>query len=104
MDSPLEWISAVVTIVAAALVALNAGRKVTGGAFILYSLAAAGWIVSALQNDSPPLAIQNGILLAIDFLGIYQYLLNPTKKKVIEKVERYEAKVEKEVKAEEAAA
>jgi hypothetical protein len=103
MNSPLEWIAAVLTIVAAGLVAANVGRRVTGWAFILYTVAAVAWIVSALLNDTMPLAIQNGILLIIDVFGIWQYLLNPKKKKVIDRVEKVAAKIEKQVEAEEAA-
>jgi hypothetical protein len=104
MNSPLEWIAAVLTIVAAGLVAANIGRRVTGWAFILYTAAAIAWIVSALLNDTMPLAIQNGILLVIDLFGIWQYLLNPKKKKVIDRVEQVAAKIEKQVEAEERAA
>lgn len=100
MNSPLEWIAAVVTIIAAALVSANAGRRITGWAFILYSAAAIAWIISAVQNKSTPLAIQNGILLLIDLFGIYQYLINPRKKREIEKMEEVAEEVKQEVDAE----
>jgi len=104
MNSPLEWIAAVLTIVAAGLVAANVGRVATGWAFILYTVAAAGWIASALMNGTMPLAIQNGILLLIDLVGIWQYLLNPRKKKVIDRVEKVAEKIERQVEAEDKAA
>jgi hypothetical protein len=104
MNTPLEWVAAVLTILAAGLVAANVGRLVTGWAFILYTIAAGAWIVSALMNDTMPLAIQNGILLVIDLVGIYQYLLNPRKKKVIDRVEKVAERIERQVEAEEKAA
>jgi hypothetical protein len=104
MNTPLEWIAAALTIVAAGLVAANVGRVITGWAFILYTIAAGAWIASALMHKTVPLAIQNGILLVIDLVGIWQYLLNPKKKKVIDRVEKVAAKIERQVEAEEAAA
>jgi len=100
MNSPLEWIAAVLTIVAAGLVAANIGRKPTGWAFILYTVAAVAWIISALMNKTMPLAIQNGILLVIDLVGIWQYLLNPKKIREIDKLEEVAEQVKEEVEEE----
>ncbi|MBW8783845.1 MAG: hypothetical protein JF593_04275 [Novosphingobium sp.] len=97
MNSPLEWLAAALTIVAAGLIAANIGRRATGVAFILYTVAAAGWIVSALLNHTKPLAIQNGILLAIDVFGIWQYLLNPRKIREIDKLEEVASEIKEEV-------
>jgi Mg2+/Co2+ transporter CorB len=104
MDSPLDWIAAILTIVAAGMVAANIGRVVTGWAFILYTGAAISWIIAALSSDKMALAIQNGVLLIVNLFGIYQYLLNPHKKKVIDRVEQVAERIERQVEAEENAA
>lgn len=104
MDNPLDWIAAIFTIVAAGMVAANVGRLVTGWAFILYTVAAISWIVAAMMSDKMALAVQNGVLLMVNLFGIYQYLLNPRKKKVIDRVEKVAEKIEQQVEAEEKAA
>lgn len=101
MNGPLEWIAAIGTMLAAGLIAIDLGRRVTGFGFVLFCAVSITWIVSGLVNDTMPIAVMNGILLVINAFGVWQYLLNPRKKKVIDKVERYTAKVEKEVAREE---
>ena len=103
MNGPLEWIAAIGTMLAAALIAADLGRKVTGWGFVLFCAVSVTWIVSGLTGGSTPIAAMNAILLAINAWGVWQYLLNPKKKKVIERVEKVAAKIEREVEAEEAA-
>jgi uncharacterized membrane protein YphA (DoxX/SURF4 family) len=103
MNGPLEWIAALGTMLAAGLIAIDLGRKVTGFGFVLFCAVSITWIVSGVMNDTMPIAVMNAILLLINLWGVWQYLLNPKKRKVIEKVERYAQKVEKEVEREEAA-
>jgi uncharacterized membrane protein YphA (DoxX/SURF4 family) len=102
MNGPLEWIAAIGTMLAAGLIAIDLGRRVTGFGFVLFCAVSITWVVSGVLNGTMPIAVMNGILLLINAWGVWQYLLNPKKKKVIEKVERYAAKVEKEVEREEA--
>lgn len=103
MNGHLEWIAAIGTMFAAALIAIDFGRRVTGFGFVLFCAVSITWIVSGVINGTMPIAVMNAILLVINAWGVWQYLLNPRKKKVIEKVERYAAKVEKQVEREEAA-
>lgn len=103
MNGPLEWIAAIGTMIAAGLIAIDLGRRVTGFGFVLFCAVSLMWIVAGAINGTVPIAVMNAILLLINAWGVWQYLLNPTKKKVIEKVERYAAKVEIEVEREEAA-
>lgn len=102
MNGPLEWIAAIGTMLAAGLIAIDLGRKVTGFGFVLFCAVSITWVISGVVNGTMPIAVMNGILLLINAWGVWQYLLNPKKKKVIEKVERYAAKVEKEVERDEA--
>jgi nicotinamide riboside transporter PnuC len=103
MNGPLEWIAAIGTMVAAALVAADLGRKVTGWGFVLFCAVALMWVVSGLTSNALPIAATNGVLLLIDAWGVWQYLLNPKKKKVIERVEKAAERIERQVEAEEAA-
>jgi len=102
MNGPLEWIAAVGTMIAAALVAADLGRKVTGAGFVLFCAVALMWVVSGLTTDAPPIAAMNAILLLINAWGVWQFLLNPRKRKVIDRVEKAAERIERQVEAEEA--
>ncbi len=100
MNGPLEWIAAVGTMIAAALVAADLGRKVTGAGFVLFCAVALMWVVSGVTTHAVPIAAMNAILLLINAWGVWQYLLNPRKKKVIERVEKVADRIERQVEAE----
>jgi len=103
MNGPLEWIAAIGTVIAASLLAADLGRKITGWGFVLFCAVAITWIVAGVMSGAMPIAAMNGVLLAINAWGVWQYLLNPKKRKVIERVEEVAARIEREVEAEEAA-
>jgi hypothetical protein len=103
MNGPLEWIAAIGTMLAAGLIAADLGRKVTGWGFVLFCAVSITWIVSGLTSDAMPIAAMNAILLAINAWGVWQFLLNPKKKKVLDRVEKVAAKIERQVEAEDAA-
>jgi uncharacterized membrane protein YphA (DoxX/SURF4 family) len=97
MNGPLEWIAAIGTMIAAAMLAADLGRRVTGFGFVLFCSVAVTWVVAGLSSHAMPIAAMNAILLLINAWGVWQYLLNPKKKKVIERVaERIEREVEAE--------
>jgi len=102
MNGPLEWIAALGTMCAAGLIAADLGRKVTGWGFVLFCAVSITWIVSGLTSNALPIAAMNAVLLAINAWGVWQYLLNPRKKKVLERVEAVAARIERQVEAEEA--
>jgi nicotinamide riboside transporter PnuC len=101
MNGPLEWIAAIGTMLAAALVAADWGRKVTGWGFVLFCAVALMWVVSGMTSKALPIAAMNALLLLINAWGVWQYLLNPRKKKVIERVEKAAERIERQVEAEE---
>ena len=101
MNGPLEWIAAIGTMIAAGLIAADLGRKVTGWGFVLFCAVAVTWIVSGLTGGAMPIAAMNAILLLINLWGVWQFLLNPRKKKVIERIEKAAERIEREVEAEE---
>jgi hypothetical protein len=101
MDGPLEWIAALGTMLAAGLVAADLGRKVTGFGFVLFCAVAVTWVVSGLTSDAMPIAAMNGVLLLINAYGVWQYLLSPKNRKVMDRLEPVAERIEKQVDAEE---
>lgn len=93
MDGPFEWFGAIGTIVAAALIATNLGRRVTGWAFVLFVAVSISWIIAGFLTDNQPITIQNAAMLLVNAWGVYQYLLNPKKKRELEIVEEYAEEV-----------
>ena len=101
MNGPLEWAAAIGTMLAAALIALDRGRKVTGWGFVLFCLVSITWVVAGLTSGATPIAAMNAILLLINAWGVWQYLLSPRNKKVMDRLEPVAEKIEREVEAEE---
>lgn len=77
MDGTLEWFAAIGTILAATMVAMDRGRRITGWGFVLFVLVAISWIISGITNDAGSLVIQNAALLVINAWGVWRYLMNP---------------------------
>ena len=89
MDGPLGWIGAIGAIIAAALIAGDFGRRVSGWGFVLFCAVSVVWIVSGLTaKDGMPIAVQNGILLLINAYGVWQFLLSPKKKREFDRAEK----------------
>lgn len=103
MNGPLEWIAAIGTMVAAALIALDLGRRATGWGFVLFCLVSITWIASGMTSGAMPIAAMNAILLLINAWGVWQYLLSPKNKKVMDRLEPVAERIEREVEAEEKA-
>jgi hypothetical protein len=103
MNGPLEWFAAIGTMIAAGLIAADLGRRATGWGFVLFVVVAISWVVAGLTSDPPayPLAVMNGILLCINAWGVWQFLLNPKKKREIEMVEQCAADVHEQLEADE---
>lgn len=103
MDGPLEWIAAIGTMLAAGLVAADLGRKVTGWGFMLFCAVSVTWIISGLTSGAMPITAMNGVLLLINGWGVWQYLVSPKNRKVMERLEPIAREVERDVEAEQAA-
>ena len=77
----LEWYGAIAGAIAALIVSLDLGRRATGWAFVIFvtsSIALISW--GLLGEESEGIGTQNIVLLAINLLGVYRYLIR--KKKV----------------------
>ena len=104
MNGPLEWIAAIGTMLAAGLIAADLGRRATGWGFVLFCAVSITWVVSGLTTDALPIAAMNAVLLLINGYGVWQYLLSPKNKKVMERLEPVQAKIENDVEAEDGSA
>lgn len=100
MNGPLEWIAAIGTMIAAGLIAADTGRRGTGWGFILFCAVSITWIVSGMTSGAIPIAAMNAVLLLINAWGVWQYLLSPKNKKVMERLEPVQHRIEREVEGE----
>jgi nicotinamide riboside transporter PnuC len=71
----LEWYATVSGIVAALMIAADVNRKVTGWGFVLFCTMNLAWIGFGMIDETGGLTTQNVVLLAINLLGIYRYLI-----------------------------
>tara|TARA_R110000868_G_C10377137_1_gene718989 strand:- start:132 stop:350 length:219 start_codon:yes stop_codon:yes gene_type:complete len=62
-------------IIAAVLVSANFSRKITGYAFIIFSVSSVVWVIVGLLKGEPPLVIQNIALTGVNLFGIYRWLI-----------------------------
>jgi hypothetical protein len=72
----LQYYGAAAGVIAALVVSLDLGRKPTGWAFVLFvtsSITLIAW--GFLKEDSEGIGWQNAILLVINVIGVYQYLI-----------------------------
>jgi len=72
----LQYYGAAAGVIAAAVVSLDLGRKPTGWAFVLFvtsSLALIAW--GFLGEDNEGIGWQNIVLLVINAVGVYRYLV-----------------------------
>lgn len=72
----LQYYGAAAGVIAAFVVSLDLGRRPTGWAFVLFvtsSLALIAW--GFLKKDSEGIGVQNLLLLVINLVGVYRYLI-----------------------------
>jgi Gpi18-like mannosyltransferase len=77
----IEWSAAICAAIAAFMVSLDLGRRMTGFAFILFTLSSIGFIAYGLMDPEPEAAIAslNFVLLLINLNGVYRYLIRKKK-------------------------
>jgi hypothetical protein len=72
----LQWYGAGAGALAAFIVSLDLGRRPTGWAFVIFvtsSLALIGW--GFLNDEGEGIGTQNIVLLGINLIGVYRYLI-----------------------------
>jgi len=70
----LRWTASITGMIAAIMVAANAGSRITGIGFVVFCLSSLIWIATSIMGGNNPLAIQNVVLLGINLFGVYRYL------------------------------
>ncbi len=71
-----QYYGAAAGVIAALVVSLDLGRQPTGWAFVLFvssSIALITW--GFLQENSEGIGWQNAVLLVINLVGVYRYLI-----------------------------
>ncbi len=71
----LKWAASISGMVAAFMVSLDNGRRVTGWGFVLFVFSSICWISGAALTDDWALGTQNAVLFGINLFGIYRYLI-----------------------------
>lgn len=71
----IKWAATASGIVAAFMVALDSGRRVTGWGFVIFTGSSIAWIIASVMAGDAALGTQNAVLLGINILGVYRYLV-----------------------------
>lgn len=71
----LKWTASIGGMIAAFMVSLDNGRRVTGWGFVLFLISSLCWIGSSLIDREVALGAQNIVLFAINLFGVYRYLI-----------------------------
>ena len=80
LDQVFAWSATGTGILAAVLVSLNLGVRVTGWAFVIFTVSSVAWMGTALiREDAMALFTQNAVMFVINLIGIYRYLINPSR-------------------------
>jgi hypothetical protein len=77
----LQWYGAAAGVIAALIVSLDLGRRWTGWGFVVFvtsSLALIAW--GFLGQQTKGIGTQNIVLLAINLIGVYRYLVRKLEK------------------------
>ena len=71
-----QWYGAAAGALAALIVSLDLGRKATGWAFVIFVTSSTALILWGFLNDEGEgIGAQNVILLCINLIGVYRYLI-----------------------------
>jgi hypothetical protein len=71
----LKWFASGSGMIAAAMISLDLGRKITGWGFVLFVASALAWIAGSVLTHDWALGTQNVVLFWIDVFGVYRYLI-----------------------------
>lgn len=73
----LQYYGAGAATLAALIVSLNMGRRVTGWAFVIFVTSSIALILwGFLADNSEGIGVQNVALLAINLVGVWRYLIS----------------------------
>lgn len=75
LTSVLKWGASLSGILAAFMVSLDFGRRVTGWGFVIFVGSSICWMAGAALTGDWALGVQNVTLFGINLLGVYRYLI-----------------------------
>lgn len=75
LTTVLKWFASGSGMIAAAMVSLDLGRKVTGWGFVLFVASSIAWIAGSALTRDFALGTQNVVLFGINIFGVYRYLI-----------------------------
>lgn len=71
----LQWYGAIAGALAAFIVSLNAGARVTGWGFVVFVTSSIALILwGFLSEEATGIGVQNLVFLAINLFGVWRYL------------------------------
>jgi len=76
MNLVIEYSAMVTGVIAAITVSANLGRRITGAAFIVFTVSSLLWVLSGIQEAEGALIIQNVVLTGVNLFGIYRWLIH----------------------------
>ncbi len=74
----LKWTASISGMLAAFMVSLDYGRRVTGLGFVIFVASSICWFAGAWLTKDWALGTQNTVLFGINLLGVYRYLVRKT--------------------------
>lgn len=74
----VKWFASISGMVAAFMIAFDAGRRLTGWGFVLFLASSVAWITGAILTKDGALGTQNVVLFFINLFGVYRYLIRKT--------------------------
>jgi hypothetical protein len=75
LTTALKWAASGGGMIAATMVSLDLGRRITGWGLVLFAASALAWIGGAVMTHDGALGTQNAVLFVIDLFGAYRYLI-----------------------------
>ncbi len=71
----LDYMAMITGVMAAILVSAHISRRVTGYAFIVFTVSSILWVCVGLIQQESPLVIQNAVLTLVNIFGVYRWLI-----------------------------
>lgn len=75
LTTALKWLASGSGMIAALMVSLDSGRRVTGWGFVIFLVSSVAWISGAALSKDWALGTQNIVLFGINAFGVYRYLI-----------------------------
>lgn len=75
LTTALKWFASGSGMVAALMVSLDLGRRITGWGFVIFVGSSIAWIAGSALTRDFALGTQNVALFGINLFGVYRYLI-----------------------------